>query len=170
MRRGGTSKSVRGILERLREEVPGITLRTTVLVGHPGEGAAEFEELIDFLAEFRIDRLGAFAFSPEVGTPSGDDPDRCAHEEALERLHRVMEVQSRVHFERQEARIGGEDLVLIDGRQGELAVGRTGADAPEVDGLVQVADPQERLQTGDLVTVRVTAASEYDLVAELVED
>ncbi|MAW60304.1 MAG: 30S ribosomal protein S12 methylthiotransferase RimO [Planctomycetes bacterium] len=165
MRRGGTGDSVRGILSRLREEVPGITLRTTVLVGHPGEGEAEFQELCDFLEEFRIDRVGAFAYSPERGTPAGDDPDRCSHEEARERQGRLMEIQARVHAELQAERVGEECEVLIDGSEGDWAIGRAASDAPEVDAIVRVADPQHSYSTGSMLRVRITAADGYDLEA-----
>ncbi len=167
MKRGGNRESVEGILSRLRDEVPGIALRTTVLVGHPGEGPAEFEELLGFLEEFRFDRLGAFTFSPEAETPAGQDPDRCSHEEAKERLGRVMQLQAEVHRSRQEARVGEELTVLVDGRAEQEALARTTADAPEVDALVQVADPTERLQSGDFAKVRIVATDGYDLEAEL---
>lgn len=166
MRRGGTGESVRGILGRLREEVPGITLRTTVLVGHPGEGEAEFQELCDFLEEFRIDRVGAFAYSPERGTPAGDDPDRCSHEEALERQGRLMEVQAKVHTELQAARVGEECTVLIDESHGDWAIGRPASDAPEVDAVVRVADPAQSWSTGSMLRVRITGADGYDLEGE----
>jgi len=168
MRRGGTGDSVRSILSRLREEVPGITLRTTVLVGHPGEGEAEFQELLDFLQEFKIDRVGAFAYSPERGTPAGDDPDRCSHEEALERQGRLMEVQSAVHAELQAARVGQTCEVLVDGNEGDWAIARSWADAPEVDAIVKVADPHHSYSTGSMLEVRITAADGYDLEAEVV--
>lgn len=166
MRRGGTGESVRGILNRLREEVPGITLRTTVLVGHPGEGEAEFQELCDFLEEFRIDRVGAFAYSPERGTPAGDDPDRCSHEEALERQGRLMEVQAKVHADLQAARVGEECTVLIDESHGDWAIGRPASDAPEVDAVVRVADPTQSWSTGSMLRVRITGADGYDLEGE----
>lgn len=165
MRRGGSRESVRGIVQRLRAEVPGITLRTTVLVGHPGEGPREFEELLEFLEEQRFERLGAFAFSPEASTPSGEDPERCSAAEAQARLHRVMELQAGIHAEHQRRRIGQVVEVLIDGREDGRAIGRTAADAPEVDGIVSVEDPERRLAIGDLLQVEITAAFDYDLEA-----
>jgi len=166
MRRGGTRESVTRILERLRAEVPGIALRTTVLVGHPGEGEAEFEELMEFLAEQRFDRLGAFAFSPEASAPAGAEDDRCSHEEALDRQRRVMELQAGIHAELQQARVGTEMEVLVDESDGGWALARSAADAPEVDGLVRVHDPSHTLSTGAMPRVRVTGADGYDLVAE----
>lgn len=166
MKRGGTRESVTRILDRLRAEVPGIALRTTVLVGHPGEGEAEFAELLDFLEEQRFDRLGAFAFSPEASSPAGAETDRCSHEEAQERQAQVMELQARIHAEKQQARIGEEFEVLVDGSDGEWALARSAADAPEVDGLVLVADPDHLLTTGAMPRVRVLQAEGYDLIAE----
>ncbi len=167
MRRGGTRRSVEAILERLREEVPGIALRTTVLVGHPGEGEREFQELLDFLQAFRFERLGAFAFSPEAGTPAGEDPDRPPAEEAQRRLEAVMALQAGIHAAGQEALLGREDVVLVDGHQGPEAVGRTVRDAPEVDGQVWIPDPGRRLEAGSLVRVRFRSVRQgYDLEAE----
>lgn len=166
MRRGGSRDSVRRLLDRLREEVPGITLRTTVLVGHPGEGPAEFAQLLDFLGEFRFERLGAFAFSPEAGTPAGADLDRCAPEEAQRRVRAVLELQAEVHAEKQRARLGRTLELLVDGREGPDALARSASDAPEVDGLVRLADPGGRWRAGEVLTARVTAAEGYDLRAE----
>lgn len=168
MRRGGTRESVGRILARLRAEVPGIALRTTVLVGHPGEGEAEFAELLDFLAEHRFERLGAFAFSPEATAPSGAQEDRCSAAEAQERVARVMELQAAIHFENQRAMVGREVVALVDGNEGEWALARTVADAPEVDPVLRIADPRHTWSTGSMPRVRITAADGYDLVAEVV--
>lgn len=168
MLRGGTSESVRKIMTRLRDEVPNIALRTTVLVGHPGEGRAEFEELLEWMKEFRFERLGAFAFSPEANTPAGADDDRCSHEEALERQGELMQLQAEIHLDFQQSLVGKTTTVLIDDASGDTAIGRTWADAPEVDGIVQIHDPQHNLSTGAMVEATITSASGYDLGAELV--
>lgn len=170
MRRGGTRQSVETILGRLRKEVPGIALRTTVLVGHPGEGKEEFAELLAFLDDFEIDRLGAFVFSPEAETDAGEDPDRCGPEEAHERLAQVMELQSRVHTRVQQRHVGRRIEVLVDAHHGGMALARGTFDAPEVDAYVTLADADERFQPGDLVTVRVTGVDGYDLQAELEQE
>jgi ribosomal protein S12 methylthiotransferase len=167
MRRGGTSKSVRGILERLRNEVPGMTLRTTVLVGHPGEGRQEFEELKNFLKEFQIERLGAFPYSPEKNTVAGGEEDRCSLEEAEDRQREIMEQQAEIHAALQKTRVDEVIEVLVDDSEGDWAVARSVADAPEVDALVRVADPHHNLSTGALLPVKVTAANGYDLEAEV---
>jgi ribosomal protein S12 methylthiotransferase len=168
MKRGGTRDSITRILSRLRSEVPGITLRTTVLVGHPGEGRAEFEELLDFLREQKFDRLGAFAFSPEATAPSGADADHCSADEAQERLDRVMRLQAEIAFAAQQVRIGTLTRVLVDGAEGDFALARTPADAPEVDPIVRIADPRGTWTTGSMPRVRITAADGYDLLAEVV--
>lgn len=168
MRRGGSSESVRRIMQRLRDEVPNIALRTTVLVGHPGEGEQEFEELLAWLEEFRFERLGAFAFSPEATAPSGSDENRCSHEEALERQGRVMELQARIHADFQRTLVGRNLTVLVDESDGDYAVARTWADAPEVDGIVRIHDREHNLSTGAMPEVLVTGADGYDLEAELI--
>jgi len=168
MKRGGTRDSVSRILNRLRAEVPSITLRTTVLVGHPGEGPEEFAELLAFLSEHKFDRLGAFAFSPEATAPAGAETDRCSAEEAQERLDQVMELQAGIAFAKQQEQVGRVTTVLVDGSEGEWAVGRTMGDAPEVDPIVRVADPRGTWTTGSMPRVRITAADGYDLVAEVV--
>jgi ribosomal protein S12 methylthiotransferase len=166
MKRGGNSASVRRILTRLRDEVPGITLRTTVLVGHPGEGEAEFQELLDFLEEFRIDRLGAFAYSPERGTPAGDDFERCSAAEGLERQARLMELQARIHADLQAQRVGHTCTVLVDESAEDFAIARSASDAPEVDSVIRIHDPQHNWSTGSMLEVRITGADGYDLNAE----
>jgi len=167
MRRGGSSASVRRIMQRLRDEVPDMVLRTTVLVGHPGEGEQEFHELLDWLEEFRFERLGAFAFSPEATAPSGADEDRCSHEEAQERQGRVMQLQAQIHADFQQTLVGRRLQVLVDESAGEWAIARTWADAPEVDGVVRIHDPAHNLSTGAMPEVLVTAADGYDLEAEV---
>ncbi len=167
MRRGGSSDSVRRIMQRLRDEVPDIVLRTTVLVGHPGEGEQEFSELLEWLEEFKFERLGAFAFSPEATAPSGTDEDRCSHEEALERQGRVMQLQAQVHADFQQTLVGRKLTVLVDESEGDWAIARTWADAPEVDGMVRIHDPAHNLSTGAMPEVLVTAADGYDLEAEV---
>lgn len=168
MKRGGTRESVTRILSRLRAEVPGITLRTTVLVGHPGEGPREFAELLEFLTENKFDRLGAFAFSPEATAPSGAETDLCPPEEAQERLAQVMELQAGIAFAKQQEQVGRVTTVLVDGSEGEWALGRTPGDAPEVDPIIRIADPRHTWSTGSMPRVRITAADGYDLVGEVV--
>lgn len=167
MQRGGNSDSVRRIMYRLREEVPGIALRTTVLVGHPGEGRAEFKELLNWIEEFRFERLGAFAFSPEASAPAGQALNRCSEAEALERQSELMSIQSGIHLAFQKKLVGEKLTVLVDESRDNVAIGRTWADAPEVDGVVEIEDSLHNLSTGSMVEATITDVDGYDLKAKL---
>ncbi len=163
MKRAVSSQQVRDILWRLRDEVPGIAVRTTLIVGFPGETDADYEELRDFVADYRFERMGAFTYSQEEGTPAFDLPGQVDPEVALARQADLMEIQRGVMAAHNQARVGEVLPVLIDGRdpEGEGLVGRTPADAPEVDGVVRLDGD---LRSGDLIPVRITAAGDYDLV------
>jgi ribosomal protein S12 methylthiotransferase len=165
MRRASSGEKVREILERLRAEVPGIALRTTLIVGFPGETETDFLELLEFLRGFRFERLGAFQFSPEQGTPSHDLPGRVPPEEVARRQDAVLRLQREIVRERNEELVGHDVEVLIDGvdRAGR-ARGRTRADAPEIDCGVRI---HGRARAGDLIAARVIGVEGggYDLVA-----
>ncbi|MEE2888388.1 MAG: 30S ribosomal protein S12 methylthiotransferase RimO [Planctomycetota bacterium] len=163
MKRAVSSQQVRDILWRLRDEVPGIAVRTTLIVGFPGETDADYEELRDFVADYRFERMGAFTYSQEEGTPAFDLPGQVDPEVALARQADLMEIQRGVMAAHNQARVGEVLPVLIDGRDPEREglVGRTQADAPEVDGVVRLDGD---LRSGDLIPVRITAAGDYDLV------
>ena len=162
MKRAVSSQQVRDILWRLRDEVPGIAVRTTLIVGFPGETEADFEELRDFVAEYRFERMGAFTYSQEESTPAFDLPDQVDHEVALARQAELMEIQRGIMAGHNKARVGEVLPVLIDGRAPEGAgfVGRTQADAPEVDGVVRIDGD---LHSGDLIPVKITGSDDYDL-------
>lgn len=167
MRRGVTKRRILNLLEQLRTSIPGVTLRTTLMVGFPGETEAQFQELVDFVAEQRFDRLGVFAFSPEEGTPASRDPKQVPEPVKQERLEALMVLQQLISKERNRERKGHVIDVLVDGRDREdrtTLVGRTEGDAPEVDGAVLI--PGGSAAPGEIVKVRVTGSTEYDLVAE----
>ncbi|HKE01850.1 MAG TPA: 30S ribosomal protein S12 methylthiotransferase RimO [Planctomycetota bacterium] len=166
MRRASSGAKVRETLARLREEVPGIALRTTIIVGFPGETEADFGELLDFLREFRFERLGAFRFSLEKGTPSYDLPGRVPEDEIARRHDAVLRLQRDVVRERNRSLVGAEVEVLVDGRDRKGSfVGRTRADAPEIDCSVKL---RGSARPGDVLrgTVRGVAGDGYDLVVE----
>ncbi len=167
MKRGAGGDKLRDLLYRIREEVPGVTLRTTVLVGHPRETERRFRELVDFLAEFRFERLGAFAFSPEEGTPAAAMGGRPSRKTAQARLEEVARLNREIMEERNRTLLGKEVEVLVDssGEDGTW-LGRTAADAPEVDGLVRVRSARP-LAPGDFVRVRVQGWRAYDLEGEV---
>lgn len=156
------------IIRRLREEIPDITLRTTLICGFPGETQEQHEELMAFVNEMEFDRLGAFAFSPEEGTKAEQMTDQIPEETKELWRQEVMELQEEIIFEKNETLTGREFYAFIEGRVADedAYVGRTYRDAPEIDGYIFVHTDQE-LMTGDFVKVRVTGAYEYDLIGEL---
>ncbi len=157
-------------LERIRawrEVCPDITLRSTFIVGFPGETEQEFEELLDFLDEAQLDRVGCFAYSPVKGAVANDLPDAVPEEVKQERLARFMERQSEISAGRLQQRIGNIETVLIDEVVEEGAVARSISDAPEIDGLVFI-DGATHLQVGEFVEVEIEEADDHDLWAHLV--
>jgi ribosomal protein S12 methylthiotransferase len=173
MRRGKSGSAVREAVTRLREAIPGLTLRTSLIVGFPGETDEEFAELLDFVEEMKFERLGVFKYSEEEGTPAAKMDGKLSEEEKERRWQEVMELQSGISQKKNRALIGAIQRVMIDGTDsdsGELA-GRTQAHAPEVDGLVFVkaydlAGEAISAQPGDLLDVRITGALDYDLIGE----
>jgi ribosomal protein S12 methylthiotransferase len=169
MRRAGSGDQVRKILDRLKEEVPGITLRTTVLVGFPGETDQDAAELVDFVAEYGLGRLGAFTYSPEQGTPGFELEGRVSADVAQARYRAVLDARDKALRASQRALIGKEIDVLIDesGVDRKGAVGRTAMDAPEVDLVAAVQG--SRADVGDTVRVRVESIdAESNLVCRAV--
>jgi ribosomal protein S12 methylthiotransferase len=160
--RAGTEE----LLGRLRKSIPHLALRTTFIVGFPGETDAEFEELLDFVKEAKFERLGAFPYSFEPDTPATRLPDHLPEEVKLARRDRIMEAQQAVAFEWSSQQVGKTLDVMVDGPDPEVpnhVLARSYADAPDIDGLVRVKG--KNLRPGDLVRVKVTAADGYDLVA-----
>ena len=168
MRRGHTSKVTRELVERLRARVPGVVLRTTFIVGHPGETDDEFRELADFVREAALDRAGAFTYSIESNTVSAMLPGRVPSEVAEARRQELMEIQRQVSRAKHDAMVGRELEVLIDGVSDEseyLLEGRWYGQAPEIDGRVYLADGPDGVAPGTFAKVKVTQASDYDLAA-----
>ena len=170
MNRRGTGQEIRALFTKMRERIPGLILRTSVITGLPGEGEEEFEELCTFLQEFRLERVGAFPFSPEEGTPAYD-MDHVDSEEAQRRAQIVEGVQSRIMDFYNEKLIGTEIEVLVDGFDEEFQqfFGRTYADSPEIDGRVWIAT-EEAIEEGQFVKVCVDSLVEGDLSGYLVEE
>jgi len=162
----------RALIARLRAEVPGVALRTTMIVGHPGETEAEFEELLDFVREARFERLGAFTYSEEEGTWGAQHlRDDVPEEVKRERLDRLMNLQRDISLACNEARIGTEVTVMVDdfmrdGNGERVAVCRSEFESPEVDGEILLRHPGLSLRVGDMPRVRIVAAEDYDLMAE----
>jgi ribosomal protein S12 methylthiotransferase len=161
MRRPSDVDGVRRSVERLRQAAPGIAMRTTLLVGYPGETDAEFQALLDFVTEMAFDRVGVFTYSHEAGTPAAHLADDVPPAVKEERRARVMELQQPISLASNRAFIGRTLEVLIEGQDSGLSVGRSYRDAPEIDGLVLV---QGILPVGEIARVHITDALEYDLV------
>ena len=167
MKRGLGSRGTRELVQKLRAEIPGLALRTTMLVGYPGETESDFEELLDFVREARFERLGVFPYSEEEGTYSAEKlSDDVPDEVKQQRVERLMELQAGISAEMNAARIGSVERVIVDRREGDYLVCRSGYDSPEVDGEILVAF-RKKLSPGDIVPVKITDASEYDLFAEI---
>lgn len=168
MRRGRNSDFLRELLAKLRREIPGIVLRTSLIVGLPGETDEDFAELLAFIREQRFDHLGIFRYSKEEGTLAGEMEGQIDEEVKLERWRQAMALQAEIRMEQQQAWVGKEIEVLVEGPHEEtehLLVGRHAGQAPEIDGQVIINDlPEGGVGAGDIVTVLVEDAYEYDLV------
>jgi ribosomal protein S12 methylthiotransferase len=167
MRRAVTARRMREIVTAFREAIPGLTVRTTVLVGFPGETEAAFQTMLEFLEETRFDRLGVFTYSPEEGTPSVAFADQIAPEIAADRAAIVQEHQDRRAWERSAALVGTVAAVLVDGPSEDPAFafeGRTAGQAPEIDGVVYLRD--RRLIPGKFARIRIVEVEGYELVGE----
>ncbi|MCX6133951.1 MAG: 30S ribosomal protein S12 methylthiotransferase RimO [Ignavibacteriales bacterium] len=166
MRRGVTNRSLRDLLSEIKTAVPGIGLRTTLIVGYPNETDDDFEQLCEFVNEVRFHRLGVFTYSQEEGTTAFDLGDPIPTELKEERRARIMELQQRISEEHNESIVGSDVRVLIDRVEDEFFVGRTEWDAPEIDQEVYVKS-SAALPIGSFVDAHVTRCTEYDLYAEV---
>jgi ribosomal protein S12 methylthiotransferase len=169
MNRRGGSKVIKDAVKKLREGVPGIVIRTTVIVGFPGETEEEFLELCDFIAETRFDRLGCFPYSREEDTPAYDFEDQIDEDVKAQRAETIMHNQSNIALELCEEKIGCELEVVCEGYDpvGECYFGRSDADAPEIDGKVYFLGPKGMINEGDTVTVMINDVIDYDLIGEI---
>jgi len=166
MRREYTADTYRRLVRKIRARIPNVSIATDIIVGFPGETEAEFEDLLGFVAEARLERLGAFLYSPEEGTPAARLPDPVPEERARERLDRLMGLQARISYERNRALVGRRLRVLVDECEDGVALARSAADAPEVDAAVIL---RGAYRPGDFLEARITGAQDYDLEAEAVE-
>jgi len=169
MRRQITRAETEELIETIRQKVPGIALRTTFLVGHPGETEADFETLLDFVRRHAFERVGVFQYSHEEGTRAHDLPDDVPAEVKAARAQRLMDVQQEISLAKNEAKIGQVFKTIFDRKEGKYFVGRTEADSPEVDNEVLVPAKGNYVRLGDFAQVRITGAEEFDLFGELVQ-
>ena len=166
MRRHITTRQTYDFIQRLREEVPGIHIRTTLMVGHPGEDEDAFQQLLNFTRWARFERMGAFAYSEEEGTHSAEAySDDIPDEVKQARLSKLMRLQQRISAEVQEAKVGTVQHVILDRIEGDYYIGRTQFDSPEVDPEVLISTEHPSLQLGQFYDVRITSADDFDLYA-----
>lgn len=169
MRRHVTKEETYQLIETLRREVPGIHIRTTLMVGFPGETETDFEELKEFTKRARFERMGAFAYSEEEGTRAAKDfPDDVSEEVKQQRLDELMDLQASISAEINHGKVGKELKVIIDRREGDYYIGRTEYDSPEVDPEVLVKVEEKPLEPGCFYRLRVTSADEYDLYGTII--
>jgi ribosomal protein S12 methylthiotransferase len=169
MRRSHSGSETRRLLEKIRKELPGAAIRTTMITGHPGEGEREFRELVDFVREFRFNRLGVFAYSHEEDTYGFRNyKDSVSDRIKRSRADEIMAVQQQISTELNEEMKGVETDIIIDRKEGIWMVGRTRHDSPEVDQEVLVQATGSGISPGDIIRVKITGSTEFDLIAERV--
>jgi ribosomal protein S12 methylthiotransferase len=167
MRRGITSRQTRELLSQLRGEIPGLVLRTTFIVGYPGETDNEFQELCDFVEEFKFEKMGTFTYSQEENTESYNLGDPIPDDIKKERQSRLMEIQREISSEKNSELVGSELKVLVESVEGDVYVGRSYRDAPEVDGEILINSNDNEIVPGNFYFAEVYDSDEYDLFARL---
>jgi ribosomal protein S12 methylthiotransferase len=166
MRRGITREKTEALLDTMRERMPNLAIRTTLIAGHPGETEEDFQEMMSFVERSRFDRLGVFAYSHEDNTHSFSMPDTIAAEIKQERIDKIMELQEGISLSMNQSKIGKEYKVIIDRTENGKFIGRTEYDSPEVDNEVIIDAGENYLRIGDFVKTKITSATEFDLYAE----
>jgi ribosomal protein S12 methylthiotransferase len=164
MNRRSTSEDIRKTIAQLRKRVPGIALRTSLIVGFPGETEAAFKRLLAYIKEAEFEHLGVFAYSPEEGTAAHDLAAPVPAEVAADRLDRIMKAQAKISLKKNRALIGTRQRVLVDDMEDMALIGRLQTQAPEIDGVVYLSETDAG--PGDFVDVTITDAAEYDLMGK----
>jgi ribosomal protein S12 methylthiotransferase len=169
MRRGITREKTEALIEKMRETVPGIAIRTTLISGYPGETEEDFQEMYDWVKRSRFDRLGIFTYSHEENTHAYNAEDDVPEEVKRERADKIMELQSGISYELNQEKIGKTYKVLFDKVEGDYFIGRTEFDSPEVDNEVLVKKENTYIRLGDFTNVKITNADHYDLYGEVID-
>ena len=161
-------KKTKNLIKKFREDVPGITIRTSLIVGYPGETEQNFQELLDFVQESKFDRLGVFTYSHEENTHAYKLEDNVPDEVKHQRAEEIMDLQSSISYKLNQKRIGKIYKVLFDRKEGEYFIGRTEFDSPDVDNEVIVSAKDFYLRIGDFANIKITKADHYDLYGDVV--
>ncbi len=169
MNREGSEEYLRTLMAKIREKVPNVTIRTTLITGFPSETEEQFNQLADFVKDMRFDRLGCFAYSQEEGTKAAQMPDQIDEETKQRRADVIMEQQQIIMAQNNEKMIGSTVEVVTEGydRYGECYFGRSAADAPDIDGKIFFRSPERKLTSGSFVKVKITETLDYDLIGEI---
>jgi ribosomal protein S12 methylthiotransferase len=170
MKRRSSEQQIRDLIAKLRSQVPGIALRTSLIVGFPGETVDDFSSLMQFVEQTHFERLGVFCYSKEEGTPAAEMPEQVSERVKRERYRKLMRAQARLSFRRNRALIGQLEQVVVEGYSEEtdlLLKGRSSRQAPDIDGQVYIT--AGNADVGDIVTLRITDSSDYDLIGEIVD-
>ncbi len=169
MNREGSEEYLRALMAKIREKVPNVTIRTTLITGFPSETEEQFNQLADFVKDMRFDRLGCFAYSQEEGTKAAQMPDQIDEETKQRRADVIMEQQQIIMAQNNEKMIGSTVEVVTEGydRYGECYFGRSAADAPDIDGKIFFRSPERKLTSGSFVKVNITETLDYDLIGEI---
>ncbi|MBR5361665.1 MAG: 30S ribosomal protein S12 methylthiotransferase RimO, partial [Lachnospiraceae bacterium] len=167
---------IRSLVKRLREEIPDICIRTTLISGFPGETAADHNETMALVRDLRFDRLGVFTYSQEEDTPAATMPDQVTERVKNTRRNKLMRLQQEIAFEEAENMVGRTLDAVVEGRIGDMEddgtfsyVARTYKDAPDIDGYLFVTGVRRELMTGDFIKVKITGSNEYDLIGEEIQ-
>ena len=168
MRRGTTMKKTMDLIKKFREDVPGITIRTSLIVGYPGETEKEFQELLDFVQHSKFDRLGVFTYSHEENTHAYNLEDDVPQDLKHQRAEDVMDLQSSISYDMNQERVGKTYKVLFDRKEGDFFIGRTEFDSPDVDNEVIINAKDFYARIGDFANIKITKADHYDLYGEVV--
>ena len=168
MKRRSSEQQIRELIAKLRREIPNIALRSSLIVGFPGETVEDFSSLMQFVEQSTFDRLGVFCYSQEEGTPAAEMPDQVSERIKRERYRKLMRAQARLSFRRNRALIGTTEQVIVEGFSEEtdlLLKGRSSRQAPDIDGQVYITSGTA--DVGEIVTLKITDSSDYDLIGEI---
>lgn len=169
MKRGTTHEKTTALLDKFREKVPDMAIRTTLIVGFPGETREQFEEMKEWVREQRFDRLGCFTYSHEENTSAYELEDNVPQEEKEARVEEIMELQQQISWEKNQEKVGKIFRCIFDRKEGKYFVGRTEFDSPDVDNTVLVPAENTYISIGDFVNVKITSAEDFDLYGEIAE-
>jgi ribosomal protein S12 methylthiotransferase len=167
MRRPAHSENTLARLKQWRSVCPELKIRSTFIVGFPGETEEDFKQLLNFLEQAQLDRVGCFTYSPVEGAAANQLPGQVPEDVKRERFEQFMALQSQISAEKLQQAVGSEQTVIVDHIEEDKIIARTYGDAPEIDGLVIIEDPTTNIRPGDFVDVKITGADEYDLYGEI---